>query len=57
MPAVTKIAGGELVAYFRRPRLDIVKAVIAHLGPPFGKPLSLLKPTLFSVLAHQPNAS
>jgi len=32
-----------------------VKAVITHLGPPFGKPLSLFKSTLFAVLAQQLN--
>ena len=57
MRASTKVARGKFVAYSRRPRFNIVKAVIAHLGPPFGEPLSQLKPTLFSVLAHQPNAN
>jgi hypothetical protein len=36
--ARAKVARGKLVANFRRPRLDVVKAVITHLGLPFGKP-------------------
>jgi hypothetical protein len=55
--ASTKVACRKLIANFRRPGFDAVKAVITHLGPPFGKPLSLLKLTLFSVSAHQPNVN
>jgi hypothetical protein len=48
-----KVAHGKLIANFGRPRFDAVKAVITHLGPPFGKPLSRLNLSLFFLLAHQ----
>ena len=49
-----KVAGGDLVADLRRPRSDVVKAVLAHIGTSrLGKPHSTsAKPHLISVLSR-----
>jgi hypothetical protein len=54
--AGAKVARGQLVANFRRPRFDAVETVIAHFGPPIlGKPLNRHKFILFAGRTHQPN--
>jgi ubiquinone/menaquinone biosynthesis C-methylase UbiE len=54
--AGAKVARGQRVANFRRPRFDAVETVVAHHGPPvLGKPLSRQNFILFALRMQQPN--